>query len=71
MANPSSPFSVAAPSTDQSKTYRVNTGRVAFVPFTANSIEEAVEHVRRHQNPHHAARRWLRVLENGVFAWVS
>jgi hypothetical protein len=40
VANHSSPPPAAAPSRDQSKTYRVNTGEVAFVPFIANSIEE-------------------------------
>lgn len=49
-------------------TYRVNTGTGASLPFTANSIEEAMEYVRQHQKPNYAAaldsgspRRCLRV----------
>ena len=71
MANPSSPSPTATPSGDQPRTHRVNTGRLAFIPFTAGSIEEAVEYVRQNQNPHYAGRRWLQVLEKGVFSWVT
>jgi hypothetical protein len=70
VANHSCPSPAAAPSGDQSKTYRANTGSVAFVPFTANSIEEAIEYVRQNQNPNYAGRRWLRVKENGMFVWI-
>jgi hypothetical protein len=52
-------------------TWRVNTGRIAFVPFTAKSIEEACDYVRQNQNPNYSAARWLQVLENGVFVWVT
>jgi hypothetical protein len=52
-------------------TWRVNTGTVAFVPFTANSLEEACEYVRRHQNRHYAAARWLQILEDGAYVWVT
>jgi hypothetical protein len=52
-------------------TYRVNTGTVTFVPFTANSAAEACDYVRRHQNPDHAAARWLQILQDGVFVWLT
>jgi len=71
MANPSSQRPAVEPSVDQPKTWRVNTGTVAFVPFTANSIDEAIEYVRRHQNPLYAGRRWLQVLIGGTYAWVT
>jgi hypothetical protein len=70
MSNPPRPCPAIA-STGQSRTYRINTGKVAFVPFTANSIDEATEYIRQNQNPHYAGRRWLQVLENGVFVWVT
>jgi hypothetical protein len=66
MAPPTAPASG-----DQPRTYRVNTGRIAFVPFTANSIDEAIEYVRQHQNPDYAAGRWLQVLDNGVYVWAT
>jgi hypothetical protein len=55
----------------QPRTWRVNTGRVVFVPFTANSIEEACEYVRQHQNSDYAAPRWLQVMENDRFVWAT
>ena len=58
------------PVDDQAKTYRVNTGKVTFVPFTANSIQEAIEYVRRNQNAHYAGRRWPRVKAK-MFAWLD
>jgi hypothetical protein len=54
-------------SADPPKSYRVNTGKVVFVPFTASSIEETMEFVRQSHNQHYAGRRWLQVKENGVF----
>jgi uncharacterized membrane protein len=71
MANPSSQRPTVEPFADQPKTYRVNTGSVAFVPFTANSVEDAIEYVRQNQNPHYAAARWLQVLQGGAYVWVT
>jgi hypothetical protein len=55
----------------QPETYRINTGTAAFRPFTAHSVEEACDYVRQHQNPHYAGRRWLQVLKDGVYVWVT
>jgi hypothetical protein len=52
-------------------TYRVNTGTAVFRPFTAHSVEEACEYVRQHQNSLYAGRRWLQVLKDGVYVWVT
>jgi hypothetical protein len=65
------PPRVDASSNDQPRTYRVNTGTVAFIPFTAASIEEAIEYVQKNQNSNYAGRRWLQIMENGVFVWVT
>ena len=71
MVNPPNLNPMVGPFDGRPHTYRVNTGRVAFVPFTADSIEEACNYVRQNQNPHYAAARWLQVLQNGAFVWVT
>ena len=71
MANPRAQSPAAVPSGDQPKTYRVNTGTVAFIPFVATSIDEAIEYVRQNQNPDYAGRRWLQVKKDGVFVWIT
>ena len=71
MADPSIHRPAVAPSADETRTYRINTGSAAFVPFAAHSVEDAIEYVRRNQNPHYAAARWLQVLKDGAFVWVT
>jgi hypothetical protein len=69
--HPRTSAKASIPPADQPGIFRVNTGTVAFVPFTANSVEEACQYVRRHQNPDYAAARWLQIRENGVYVWVT
>jgi hypothetical protein len=71
VANPGGlPHDTIGPTDDALSTYRINTGRVVFRPFTAGSVEEACEYVRRNQNPHYASPRWLQVLKNSTYVWV-
>ena len=71
MASPPSRHPILGPRDGHPHIWRVNTGTLAFVPFTVNSLEEACEYVRRNQNPHYAAARWLQILKDGAFVWVT
>ena len=52
MPEPSGKYPIVCPSGSGPQTYRVNAGTVAFVPFGADSIEEACEYLRQNRNPH-------------------